>query len=1629
MAFGKQSHKSRDASGRMASSGFGGLAASSTAASSLSYLSDAPDLSTISDSNVVVSFKNLLKKDDTTKSKGLADLITYTLAHPNEQDGGVEDAILEAWVQLYPRTSIENDRRIRDQSHKLQFELLKSARKRMEKNLPRVAGAWLSGTFDADKTVARTASQGLCTFLNSDEKILLFWKKCQPQILQYTNEAIVETPSTLSDMRSTKPEDAEAKFYRVISASFSLILGLLQKLPQSETEKHSYDYETFFASAFENQASSLVTAGDSRVRKKVFELLLFCLDGRQDLLEPRLSPIRKALTSDALKKPQIGSAVDFVAVLTSMTRFDNEFWGTRKSPYAKLRPLAEKGSQYGTPVFWEALDKLLAALPSQPESPEVVSEFLKALRAGIHKRDEPRSNAPSAWACYLNAAFRMSKAFDSTARTKILADTVFPLTENYFLSDDRRGEWLVGVDPSILSKAYRVAATPTDVGLREALGKEWKRLAEALVGRLENSLPEVSKEFENSQKKVAEDGKRWFSAVHAISRSLSASKSNQEGDSIPNYTLEPTCDIVRKAADLLKRRNYKPFGAATVLLSALQETPQIFEPQLLGPWPSLLPLESDENMALLLSSSSADIIISGIVFSLQSDGTGAASAWTSVMRLILGQKSNAKVPGLVTKMVSNAAAKSLVGELDELQDYLEQALISTTQGETESWDLFNATLQWDALNASRLYKVASRSVSSLDVKPAPSLRAIESLVRKKPTILSEDETLHLTLVTKLLAMMELGDSVTASQAKQLHGLLNGQAQDQPSVLTIVHENLERPGPSTLGINTLVEQAIAVFKSNENDVEPIYPNTNIWMQELLQFLRGRLNPALALTSHIGGAYFLPQGEGGTLDAQFKRDQRGLSVPARMGLYTTALLGNGVSLESLPSRFQAEILFLLYLVVEIGSDQLALMDKDGLFGSLSDPHLVTEVEDFVSSTRSLLNGIFAQHSEWKIGKSDTLLDELVGIMMQQAKNTTAIGVYSARALSEILEAFSDAHAYGNVADEWTVSQDILKVTPETVLPLVAVLTGYGEALASSKSVTNLLNRLISDVAGAKLESEKTLLLLVVLNACMSIFELGELPVANNRLVFAVKQITSWFEQSPDELGAALSAESCRALQRLLPCIREVYGPYWERTVEYCLELWAQAAREDDEQRLPYIHTSVKLISSIKAMDDPNDDLVDALETHAEALDHGLLALLKIPASTLSQPQKIVYELLCRETKKIPEKHLKDLSEIYSLVASDSKEVQTAGFLIIDRVLPAAQEQISIDTLLDKKQAKFPDELTSLLLDAPTLEAYPEEILVQFPAPIRTYLLAWKLIFDAIEAAAYKVRGDYTDSLKADGALAPLLDFMFDVLGHSAGNPINIDKQGFTVNEIESYDVQVADTMVEERNLHWLLIHLFYKTLQYAPGLFKTWFLECKSKQTKIAIEPWMKKYFSPIIISHALAEVEKWSKTQEITEEEEKELLIKVNYAQSEITAAYPFDDDGEDHNASILLKVKPTYPLESIDVVGLNRLGCTERKWQSWLRITHGIITMSNGAFVDGLTAFRRNVVGALRGHVECAICYSFVAVDKKMPDKKCPTCKNVFHGNCLHKWFQSSGQSTCPLCRTRMEFVGMRKKGNYGGME
>ena len=231
----KSNYKAQASSSRLGSASFGSPFASSAAwgagaaeepISSLSFVYTPPDLSHLADASTVVAFKNLQKKASATKAKALDDL----LSHASAPDAALQDAFVSTWILLYPRASIDNDRRVRQNAHALQGQVALAAGKRMARHMPAVVGAWLCGLHANDKLVIRSAEESISLTFATKEKRAGVWKAYQTAILDFCRNSICkETPQTLSDLSNTSPDDVQAKYARVVGAALLTLSRALRK--------------------------------------------------------------------------------------------------------------------------------------------------------------------------------------------------------------------------------------------------------------------------------------------------------------------------------------------------------------------------------------------------------------------------------------------------------------------------------------------------------------------------------------------------------------------------------------------------------------------------------------------------------------------------------------------------------------------------------------------------------------------------------------------------------------------------------------------------------------------------------------------------------------------------------------------------------------------------------------------------------------------------------------------------------------------------------------------------------------------------------------------------------------------------------------------------------------------------------------------------------------------------------------------------------------------------------------------------------------------------------------------------------------------------------------------------------
>jgi hypothetical protein len=178
-------------------------------------------------------------------------------------------------VKIYPRTSIDNSKAVRQNAHILHGQIAASAGKRIAKYMPQSVAAWLCGLYDSDRSVVEATQSSIRQVFNTPEKIQNIRKAYQQPILEYCRDAIdQESPTTLSDERTVTPDDADAKYSRVISACISLLGSLLANLQREELAKYQGDYESLLG---DKKLWEFASHNDPSIRRALHRFLKTCL--------------------------------------------------------------------------------------------------------------------------------------------------------------------------------------------------------------------------------------------------------------------------------------------------------------------------------------------------------------------------------------------------------------------------------------------------------------------------------------------------------------------------------------------------------------------------------------------------------------------------------------------------------------------------------------------------------------------------------------------------------------------------------------------------------------------------------------------------------------------------------------------------------------------------------------------------------------------------------------------------------------------------------------------------------------------------------------------------------------------------------------------------------------------------------------------------------------------------------------------------------------------------------------------------------------------------------------------------------------------------------------------------------
>ena len=452
----------------------------------------------------------------------------------------------------------------------------------MAKHMPKVAASWVAGQYDNDKSVSRAANESLRQVFSSEEKMKNVRRLYQTSLLEYAMDVVVkETANTLSDDRTTSPDDSSSKYSRVVGASIMMVTNLMESIPKADMQKGRILLTELLN---EDKLWKFASDSDAFVRRALYRFLGTALARYKDVLNP--STISACVLMSGLNTTQSGSALDFAKLLALLSVDLPDVWtrfypgSGKKSATNRLCHFLKKGSQGGPPEFWSQIATLLLNLPqsilvlSLDESDkkvdgekDVLTPVLNALCEGLNSKEEPRANRAAAWNAYLTSSdLALSSFSDEATQRRILAFSILPILAQHIRPSPDNFRWA-----ATGTKGQEVCVRACDqVILRDSafFTEEWNALSNTIIEDFQTSLPEQAKEHVRSQDLLSAEADRWYS----LQATLLKGNGKDTAGTVFKHTVPSE---IASALSVLKARVGKPYGVAAALEISVQKIPEI----------------------------------------------------------------------------------------------------------------------------------------------------------------------------------------------------------------------------------------------------------------------------------------------------------------------------------------------------------------------------------------------------------------------------------------------------------------------------------------------------------------------------------------------------------------------------------------------------------------------------------------------------------------------------------------------------------------------------------------------------------------------------------------------------------------------------------------------------------------------------------------------------------------------------------------------------------------------------------------------------------------------------------------------------------------------------------------------
>lgn len=1002
----------------------------------------------------------------------------------------------------------------------------------------------------------------------------------------------------------------------------------------------------------------------------------------------------------------------------------------------------------GPPRFWLNITRIVQTIPYDclPSETASAEGVLNALLTGITRKDEPRSNAESAWTSYFDLTAFFTAKLSEHDRHHIIAARVLPVVRQYVRPLEEHFQHSINgtIVLTIIQKALKQPV------ILEVVREEICLLAEKLVEDIRMSAPEQSKDFERSQDTAMAETQRFFS-LQAQNLGHAPDESTIQQD------LKIKFEVIQQCIDLLNARKGKPYGAAGCIEAAVADMNSVSLDQNSKAEP-LRRFVTHELPSLSFTPSQKQLF--AVLYCCQNT-TFFKEAWNATLNEILGYTDSAEKLATTLNFISSSKIPrrfTPILESTELQKYMGRCLAKNLDDGSE-WTVL------DRLSGLQQTTIASTTFTTLLVSISESLlieekagsaltglRLIASKFRLmlKPFLTTEQGSV---LIQNLLRAEESPDDDVAQGAtdvgKTIQLIVSGAGSEvdvNPS-LALLHNGFYEATDSSLSVSNLIQLAERMLKSNLSEKSSIFkeilPDPCRW-QTLLR-KHGSVPPAEELAvNEPGSIVYLVENrdphdrkpQSASLDAD------GLSPVLRMACYVVEL----EELHDLLSHLEEEsdridVVRVLCLTLSMIGIQLEYAHSNMIWDD-SRSAIRNEIESFHTKADGIAQGFLIASPG-----DEMLFAALTDPLRNEASGESSWAFYNAMTYSNIVKCTIEQNLVKKPGNE-VLSRALGEVKIGTSKILSAFqIVAFGSSLSNVSTTARLTNELIADLTGFEISTclPEALIKLIFLNLLFQQTYIDISAIAKQRLIFFVKHIVSWL--SLDVTNISIQVEVCKSLTKILPAIFDVYGDHWAEIVRYIVSIWLQPNVVDDSysrnSNLPLWHATLSLcwtLDILKLTNDSAEDILEAMTESAGSLHAGLLSLASRTAATTcdaNKPLHITNESIARQLSEI--KNISDVQAFYPLVSAQSRPIQKVASMILGRHIRKTQQDVSVDAALEKSTVRLPEELVSLIIQAPALDVLDRVATgTKLPSPALTYFLGWLLVFDhfplSVSAALY-------------------------------------------------------------------------------------------------------------------------------------------------------------------------------------------------------------------------------------------------------------------------------------------------------